>query len=118
VNSTTSGIDNVKAVYGADVVVALRDWSVSHAVDDVAATAPELQQPSWNWHSLYPALQGAYPLAIQPLVDGTQTSGTIVAGGASFFKFGIPAAGTASLSLTDPSSTATTNLQLVVVRTR
>lgn len=118
VNSTTSGLDNVKAVYGADLVGALRDWSVSHAVDDVAATAPELQQPSWNWHSLYPALQSAYPLAIQTLVDGAPTSGTVVAGGASFFKFGIPAGATATLSLTDPSSSATTNLQLVVVRTR
>jgi hypothetical protein len=118
VNSTTTGLDNLKAVYASDFVAALRDWSMSHAVDDVAGTAPELQQPSWNWHSVYPALAGGYPLAVQVMAEGAPTSGTIVAGGASFFKLGVPAGGAATLNLGDPSSSAATNLQLMVVRTR
>lgn len=118
VNATTSGIPNLRAVYASDLTAALRDWSTSHAVDDVAATAAELQQPSWNWHSIYPTLYGSYPLVVRTLVDGTATPGSVVAGGAAYFKVGVPAGAKPTLSLTAASATAATNLQLVIVRVR
>jgi hypothetical protein len=116
VNSKTVGYANLSAVYGAALPVAVRDWSASNAVDDVAVT-PELQQPSWNWHSLYTTLSGSYPLKVQTMTNGTANSASVVAGGASFYRLTVPAEGTANVSLADQSATAT-NLQLVVVRTR
>jgi hypothetical protein len=118
VNSTTTGIANLQAVYGTDLAGAVRDWSVSHAVDDVAATSPELQQPSWNWHSIYSTLYGSYPLVVRALAAGSATPGSVVAGGAAFYKFGVGPGGKADLTLSASSTTAATNLQLVIVRTR
>ena len=118
VNSTTTGVANVQAVYGTGFLGSLRDWSVSAATDDVAAAAAELLQPSWNWHSIYPTLYGSYPLPMQTMTSGTSYPGTIVSGGAAFFKLGVAAGSSASLTLAASTATATTNLQLVVVRMR
>ena len=117
-NSTTRGIANVRAVYGEDLATAVRDWSASHAVDDVAVTDPALLQPSWNWHSMYPALYGSYPLQVQSMADGTPYARTVIAGGAAYFRLGVPAGGSATLSLGAQSTTAAANLRLVLVRTR
>jgi hypothetical protein len=118
VNSTTRGIANLSTVYGSDLAGAVRDWNASNAVDDLVTTSTELLQPSWNWHSIYPVLYGSYPLSVKALTDGAASTGSIVAGGAAYYRIGVPAGGSATLSITDPSSTAATNLQLVVVRTR
>jgi hypothetical protein len=117
VNSATTGIANLGAVYGADLAGAVRDWSASHAVDDVAITMDQLQQPSWNWHSVYTRLNGSYPLRMQAVTDGAPSPGSVVAGGAAFFRLTVPPGGTANVSLGDRSATAT-NLQVVLVRTR
>ena len=117
-NSAATGFANLGSVYGPDLPAAVRDWSVSHAVDDVAVTTPLLQQPSWNWHSLYTTLNGSYPLRVQALTGSAPNgSGSVVAGGSAFFRLTVPPDGTANVSLGDQSTTAT-NLQLVVVRTR
>lgn len=118
VNSTTTGLTNLRSVYSGDLAAAVREWSASHAVDDVAATQAELQQPSWNFHSIFTTLYGTYPLRIQAMTDGVTVSGSVLAGGTSFYKLTVPPGGSASVALTDPSATAATNLQLVVVRTR
>ena len=117
-NSATRGIANVTAVYGADVAGAVRDWNTSNAVDDVVAASTELLQPSWNWHNIYPTLNSSYPLTVPALADGSAATGSIVAGGAAYYRLGVPPGSSVSLSLSAPSATATTNLQLVVVRTR
>jgi hypothetical protein len=114
-NSTTSGIQNAQAVFGGDFAAYVRDWSVSNAVDDFAGVAPEYQQPSWNWHNIFATiLAGGYPLQMASMTDGTSVSGSVVAGGAAYYKLGVPANGTASLTLGSQAS----NLQLVVVRTK
>ena len=118
VNSTAQGIPNLKTVYGADLAGAVRDWNTSNAVDDVVSASAELQQPSWNWHSIYATLDGSYPLTLSVLTQGTAASGSILSGGAAYYRFGVPAGGSATLSLSDPSTTTSGNLQLVVVRTR
>jgi hypothetical protein len=116
VNSVDSGMPNMQAVFGQDLAGQVRDWAVSNAVDDMATTDSPLQQPSWNWHSVYATLNGSYPLKVQAMTDGASSSGSVVAGGAAFFRLTVPPSGTANVSLGDASTTAT-NLQLVVVRT-
>jgi hypothetical protein len=98
----------------------VRDWNVSHAVDDVSPVPAELTQPSWNWHSIFPPLySGAlYPLKFQVMTDGTSYGGSVVGGGAAFYKLAVPANGSATLTLGGQSASAGSHLQLVVVRTQ
>jgi hypothetical protein len=106
VNSNAVGVANLRAVFGADLGGMFRDWSVSQYTDDyVTAAVADFTQPSWNWRSLYPALgrtQSApakpYPLQILPL-SAPSTTGTIVPGGAAFYRFSVAANTTASISV-------------------
>jgi hypothetical protein len=119
-NSTTRGIANMAAVFGSDVAGLVRDWSVSNAVDDVAAPATQYQQRSWNWHSIYPGLStnATYPLAVTTITGNTTNPGTVVAGGAAYYKITVPANGTTTVSLGAPTGATNPNLQLVIVRTK
>jgi hypothetical protein len=113
VNSTDSGTVNVRAVFGDDFANKVRDWSVSHAADDVTTVA-EYQQPSWNFHSIF---GGAYPLPVQVMADGSTYSNAVVPGGAAFYRLAVPAGGLATITLGGQSSAAS-KIQVVVVRTR
>jgi len=115
-NGPATGMANLQNVFGKDIPTQLRDWATSHAVDDVAAVSPALQQPSWNWHSIYSTLYIRYPLQPTPLVEGTASSGSIVAGGAAYYRFSVPAGGSATLSLGGASRSAGSHIQLVMVR--
>jgi hypothetical protein len=119
VNSVIIGIPNAQQVFGTEFPGWVRDWSMSHATDDVAATTPEFQQPSWNWHNIYADLDrpAPYPLPVQTMVNATPYSGSVVAGGSTFFKLGVAPAGTATITLTSPAA-GSANLQLVLVRSR
>lgn len=115
-NGPAVGMENLQSVFGKDVSSKVRDWATSHAVDDVVATTSALQQPSWNWHSIYRSLYSSYPLQLPQLADGSTYSGSIVAGGAAYYQFSVAAAGNASLRLGGTSRAAGSNIQLVVVR--
>ena len=118
VNGSAVGIANLQAVFGQDVGSRLRDWSVSHAVDDLADTSLELQQPSWNWRSIYAGLYGGYPLQTLPMTNGSTYPGTLVAGGAAFYRLSVPGGSNATVTLGGPSASAGSHIQLVVVRTK
>jgi hypothetical protein len=119
VNSTLSGIPNIQNVFGATFTADVRDWNVSHAVDDIAPVPTELTQPSWDWHSIFLVVnQGTYPLKYQVMSDGTSYAGNVVGGGAAYYKLAVPANGVATLTLGGQSSSAGSRLQLVVVRTQ
>ena len=120
VNSKTTGIANLKQVFGTNLGALLRDWSVSHYTDDVVTSiSSDFSQPSWNWHTLYPALAGntSYPLKINQLSSAT-ASGTVIPGGAAFYRFSVPVNATGTVTLTKSSGTTTGPLQGVVVRLR
>jgi hypothetical protein len=105
VNSKAVGIANLRAVFGSNVGGLLRDWSVSQYVDDAVTDASaDYLQPSWNWHSVYSALTdaGTYPLAVTTLPT-TGMSGSVIPGGAAFYRFAVPANGTASITLSGGS---------------
>jgi hypothetical protein len=120
VNAKTNGMDNLRAVFGADIGGLLRDWSVSQYTDDVVASeSADLRQPSWNWHNLFQAFNGGtgrYPLPVTPLPTAG-TSGSVIPGGAVFYRFSVPANALASLTLSGPGGAATP-AQGVVVRLR
>jgi hypothetical protein len=116
VNSSTTGLANLRAVFGSDIAGLVRDWAVSHYADDLNTTvARELTQPSWNFHSIFPALGSggnSYPLQVRSL-QGSSATGTLIGGGAAYYRFSIPANGTATISVTAPGP-----VQAVVVRVR
>ena len=120
VNSTTTGITNFQTIVGNDAAGFIRDWSVSNAIDDVAALNTQYQQRSWNWHSIYPATfqSGAYPLFIPTTSVNSISTGTIVGGGSLYYKYSVSANGSATLNITAPGGAANPNLQIIVVRTK
>jgi hypothetical protein len=121
VNNTAVGMANLKSVFGNDIAAMVRDWSVSLAVDDIANTQAELRQQSWNYHSIYGGVDASpflYPLRVTPMTPATSYNGTVVAGGSTHYKLAVPANGTAIISLSGPSGAASSNLQLVIVRTK
>jgi hypothetical protein len=115
VNSTTSGLANLRQVFGTDLTTLARDWSTSVFADDAVATDARYQQPTWNLRSIFGALEsnGAYPLATTTL--GTLASAVSVKGGsAAYLRFAVTAGQTAAVRLSGlPSS-----MQLTLVRTR
>jgi hypothetical protein len=121
VNNTAVGAANLQSVFG-DITPLLRDWSVSHAIDDSPVASPELSQKSWDWHSIYGGpdhLAPLYPLPVTSLSPAVSSySGAVVAGGSSFYAFTVPANGTATLTLGGQSGAASSSLQLVIVRTK
>ena len=118
VNSQTAGVANITAVFGAGVATQARDWNVSNATDDLVTAAADLQ-PSWNWHSIYPAVgnSGQYPLAYQPMSSGVTYTGSVLGGGAAYYKLTVPAAGSATLTFVETTASAP-RLSMVAVRTR
>jgi hypothetical protein len=123
-NNSLVGIANAQQVFGLDLSLAVSDWSASHAVDDVSSlVGDQFLQKSWNWHSIFDALDGTsavtYPLVVRTMATGTAYSGTLNAGSSTHFRFAVPANGTATLTVNSPSgATAAAGLRLLVVRTK
>jgi hypothetical protein len=114
VNSTTTGMANLRNVFGSDVSSLMRDWSTSLIADDVSGVASKYQQPSWHFRSLFDALSngGGLPLKTTTLSSGTSASATLVPGGSVFFRFAVAAGNTATVSW----GTLPTNVQMTLVR--
>ena len=104
------------AVFGADLTSLTRDWSTSVLADDLVATGTRYQQPTWNYRSIYAALQnnGAYPLSTTALSNGTPATVTMRGGSAAYLRFTIAAGQNAAIQF----STLPSTVQLSLVRTR
>jgi hypothetical protein len=121
VDNSAVGTANLQSVFG-ELAPLLRDWSVSHVIDDSPNASAELSQRSWNWHSVFGGPDGTaalYPLPVNGMSPATSTyGGTVVAGGAAYYSFTVPADGTATLNLSGQAGATGSNLQLVIVRTK
>ncbi|MEJ2217812.1 MAG: hypothetical protein P8099_14475 [Gemmatimonadota bacterium] len=92
VNSTTSGVDNLRNVIGSDPLPWMRDWAVSVYTDDaVAGIDPRYTQPSWNFRSVLPALttDSTFPLRVHALNAGNTLSFALLPGGTAFSSFSL-----------------------------
>ncbi len=98
VNSQTVGVANLMGVFGSDLPLQMRDWTISLLTDDLFATEARYRQPSWDLHSVIAVLYpGPFPLAIMPLpVNGTVTA-SVVAGSAGYFRFRVAAGASGSV---------------------
>jgi hypothetical protein len=122
VNNSAVGIVNLQSVFGSDISSLVRDWSAAQAVDEAQGVAAELQQKSWNWHSIFGGVTASpalYPLAVTHMSGSTPSySGTVVPGGSAFFDFTVAASDSATFTLDGQSGAPASNLQLVIVRTQ
>ena len=119
VNNQSVGIANLSSIV-TDLPGFVRDWNVSHAIDDVAAPSTEYQQRSWNFHSIFPGLTvpaSTYPLFAQTLTTSATSSASVLAGGAVFYKVSVPANAAETFTLST-GTTPAAGMQLVVVRTK
>jgi hypothetical protein len=117
VNNTTTGVQNLSAVLGANAIDFMQTWTVSVFTDDaVPGVAPRFQQPSWNFRSIIPLLsQGRFPLEVIPL-SGMQTSLTLKGGGAAFLRFGIAPGQRAAITVLSGGAIPPGRLRVSVVR--
>jgi hypothetical protein len=87
VNSSQTGMANLRTALGTDPVPLFRDWAVSLYTDDaVPGVDARFSQPSWNFRSIF--LNGI-PLRTRALANGGTTAVSLEAGGAGYFRFGV-----------------------------
>jgi hypothetical protein len=114
VNSTTTGLSNLRNVFGSTVTSQLRDWATSVLTDDLSGVAATSQEPSWNYRSVFTALGATvFPISTIAMTAGTR-SVPLVAGSAAYTRFAVTSGGTASVSWTSASSL----VQYTLVRTK
>jgi hypothetical protein len=115
VNSTTTGMANLRAVFGNGVLNQVRDWGTSVLTDDMTGVDASYQQPSWNFRSIFAALTSStvFPVATVALATGTK-SVTLVGGATSYIRFSVASGSTASVQWSTPP----TSVQLTLVRTK
>jgi len=114
-NATTTGMTNLRAVFGTGVLNQIRDFETSVLMDDLSGVDAAYQQPSWNFRSMFAALTSStvFPVQTVSLAAGT-TSVTLVGGATSYVRFSVPSGSTGSVQWTALPST----VQLTLVRTK
>lgn len=122
VNSKTSGLANLTAALGTAPASLLRDWTISVFADDNAAAGldPRFQQPSWNLRSIVTAggTGIAFPLITRALVEGSTTSVTLAAYGASFMRFSVTSGQDALITASSNGQQLSSTVQLSIIRVR
>lgn len=103
VNSTATGLDNLRQAIGQDPLPLYRDWAITAYTDDlVANVAPIYQQPSWNHYSVMPSVS-FQPLQPTILQNGSPHHALLKSGGTRYLKFTVAADHGAELQVA-PSS--------------
>jgi hypothetical protein len=120
VNTTSTGTANLQAALGVDPNAWVRDFvSAMYADDAVAGIGPAQQVTSWNFRSLYTALNGSYQLVPRPLSNGVAlTLSYSRGGGTAYTRFGVPSGGFASVTALSGGAVPTSPYSLIVVRTK
>ncbi|MDQ3516471.1 MAG: Ig-like domain-containing protein, partial [Gemmatimonadota bacterium] len=118
VNRGPTGMANLEAEFGAQIRGAFRDWAVANYVDDaVSVSQPNFTHLSWNFRSAM-SIPGVSPYAIQTRNLGAIQNHAIVDGGAAYYRLGVAASTTSTVSFTVNAVAPPPNLKLVVVRTK
>lgn len=120
VNTQTTGQANLQQAFGADPQVWLRDFvSAMYADDAVAGIGPAQQVTSWNFRSLYVALNTSYQLVPLPLLNGVPlTLSYSRGGGTAYVRFGVPMGGFAGITALSGGTVPISPYALMVIRTR
>lgn len=122
--SPDTGMTNLANRLGTDPKPWFRDWAAAMYADDAGiGAAATYTQPSWNFRSIYaaldytpgPACSCAYELAMRNAANGVAQAFTVSQGaGAGYVRMGVPASGFAAVATTAPSA----SLGVMVIRTK
>lgn len=120
VDGTGTGKANLQAVTGADPNQWLRDFVVAMYADDaVGGIGAEHQNASWNYRSMFIALNATYQLVPRPLTNGTPlTLSYSRDGGAAYVRFGVASNKAASFSVTSGSAAPPSTALFALMRTK
>jgi hypothetical protein len=121
INTQQTGTANLSsALGGASVNDWMRDWIAANYADDaVGGTDAKYSHPSWNFRSLYTALNGTYQLVPRALTNATPlTLSYSRGGGTAYARFGVPASGFASVTALSGGVAPTSPYALIVMRTK
>lgn len=123
--SDVAGINNLKAVFGADLLLQIRDWAVSNYLDDALAVSipRKFQQLSWNVRSVETFVNGAnsqngttFPLKTLTLASAPLAL-SLSDGGAAYLRFGVSNGSRGGATVTSSSALPST-FSITVIRTR
>jgi hypothetical protein len=120
VNTSSVGTANLQAALGVDPGEWVRDFtSAMYADDAVAGIGPAQQVTSWNFRSIYTALNTSYQLVPRPLSNGVAlTLSYSRGGGTAYARFGVPTGGFAGITALSAGLPPTSPYALIVVRTQ
>jgi hypothetical protein len=128
VNTKLAGKPNLAHVFGANYLTQIRDWATSVLADDVPGMADaRYSEQSWNLRSIFPNLcanasctsrLGKYPLAVVPLAEASPANLSVLAGGAAYLRFSVPANGQASIDWSANGLPVSGLMSFTVVRTK
>ena len=119
VNTDQAGKTNLQTVFGGSPDDWQRDFTAAMYADDaVAGIGSSLQQPSWDFRSVYGGL-GGFPLGTRALSNGVQlTLSYSRGGGTAYGRFGIPSGGFAGVTALSGGVAPTSPYALIVVRSK
>lgn len=123
-NAVAAGKETLRQALGlastAEVDAWYRDWLVAMYADDaVAGIETTYTNPSWNYRSLYTALNGSYQLVPRPLANGTPLTLSYKSRGATaWVRVGVAADGFARITSTSGGGTPPSTMRMSVIRTK
>ena len=114
------GIANLNQAFGSDISSWIRDWATANYTDDlISGLRSNYTQPSWNYRSIIPALDGTqFPLAVRALNTATITTVDIDDGSAAYLGFGVSAGATGGARITSRGGVVPNAFSLSIVRTK
>ena len=120
VNTQSTGTANLQTALGVDPQEWLRDFiSAMYADDAVAGIGAAQQVTSWNFRSLYIALNTSYQLVPRNLTNGVGlTLSYSRGGGTAYARFGVPTGGFAGVTALSGGVPPTSPYSLIVIRTK
>jgi Bacterial Ig-like domain (group 2) len=118
VNTTSTGQTNYNAVFG-NIITMAHDWSIAQIADDAGLGVSSIYaNPSWNFRSLMPPLNGgSYPLLTHSLTS-TAVDVSLAGGGAAYVRFHVAANTIAKIAATSSSVAVPSNIDITLVRTQ
>ncbi|HYJ80973.1 MAG TPA: Ig-like domain-containing protein [Longimicrobiaceae bacterium] len=120
VNTQLTGTANLEDVFGVDIEPWVRDWIAAMYADDaVAGVAAQYTNLSWNYRSLYIALNTSYQLVPRPLTNGVGLTLSYSRGGATAYaRFGVPTGAFAGMTALSGGVPPVSPYALIVVRSK
>ena len=126
VNSTLTGMTNLQTTLGTDPLPWYRDFTAAMYADDAGISAPApYTMPSWNFRSLYsaldydpgPACSCAYELAVRNPTNGVANAFTLAEGGsAAYLRMRVTSGAFAGLRTTSGGGAPAATVRMLVIR--